>query len=144
MAQEPPPYQFYQQPLPPPQPQMGIGGQYGQVRPRRRRRVWPWIIAAIILFAVIGGNMGHSFEVRGPFDKSSQAQQVPFAQTQLFKVGSSPTIVINDAQGSTVHIQSGGGQPVVTVQTDGPGNAAVTQSDTQIHCRLPNLPLPMI
>lgn len=130
-AQEMPPYQ-----MPPPQEQPTMGSQYryqynyGQARPRRRRSPWIWVVLVLIFFAILGGLMHSSGRSYGPpgFVKSGfPAQQVPVKQTQLFKVPGPgvPTIVINDPEGD-IQVQ-GENQPVVTVQTDGSVNPAVTQ-----------------
>ena len=136
-AQEPPPVGADLAGTPPidrppqPQPQMLLGGQYGQVRPQRRRSIWPWIIAAFILFAIIGGSMGRFSSDRGPgMNREISAQPVPFDQTRQFPVQQQPTIRINGSFGS-INIQSGNAAHEVFVHTDGSGaNIAQTDSDT--------------
>lgn len=126
-AQEP----SYQQFQPPPLQQPQVGGIYGQVRPRRRRSIWPWIIAAFILFSVIGGTIGRSASEFGHhmgMNSSVPAQQVPFDQTKQFTVGAQPIINIYSASG-TVNVHTSGAASEVIVQTQGPGNANFTQTD---------------
>jgi Putative adhesin len=133
MAQELPPYQ-----APPPQAQPMMGGQYHyeQVRPQRRRSPWVWIVLGLIILSILGSTM-HSFGGMRSSDRDFPhmkpgipvQQQGPFAHfEQHFNVGSQPTIVINDQQGD-VHIQGGGEQNVVTIQSDGPGMPAHIQKD---------------
>lgn len=126
-AQEQSPYQ-----MPPPQAQPTMSSpyqyQYSYRQTRRRHSPWIWVVLVLIFFAILGGLMHSSGRSYGPgFVKSGvPAQHVPFNQAQTFKVVGPgvPTIVINDPEGD-IQVQEGGGQPVVTVQTDGPDNPVV-------------------
>ncbi|HLI07735.1 MAG TPA: DUF4097 family beta strand repeat-containing protein [Ktedonobacteraceae bacterium] len=131
-AQELPPYQ-----APPYQPPTtGSQYQYGQVRSRRRRSPWLWIVTVLIVFSLLGTIMsryGGSAPDFMPMKQHSfpAYQQQPSGQKQVFSVDSQavPTIVINDAEGD-VQIQGGNSQGAVVVQTDGP-DAIVNQSSPE-------------
>ena len=89
--------------------------QFGQ-KQNRRRSPWLWVIALLVIMALLGGGLGLP---RGGYHFSK------IGSAHTFSVGALPTIVINDDVG-TIHVHTGGTNGNVLVQVteanQGPGN----------------------
>jgi hypothetical protein len=97
-----------------------------RTKQRRGRSLWPWIVAALIIFALASGAFNRSGYGNGSFPKMDMpkfSHSQPFANTQYFSAGLHPTIEITDLTGSiTVH---SGSRDNIAVQTDQPGTKPV-------------------
>jgi len=141
-APPPPPRQEMYTGLPPyagATPRQPVRGQYRQGPYRRGGRgIWFWVILAFIIISLMGGGFGSAFNRFGDGNRFGSpgfnGPQSIVESPRVFHVSGTPTVVINDDNG-TVIVQSSGNTGSVTIQDTkiagpfgGPNNSQVSSS----------------
>jgi Toastrack DUF4097 len=136
----PPPRQEMYTGLPPyagATPQQPVRGQYRQGPYRRGGRgIWFWVILAFIIISLMGGGFGSVFNRFGDGGRFGgpgfNVPQPIIEGSRVFSVSGTPTVVINDDNG-TVIVQSSGNTGSVTIQDTigGLNNSQVNYNPSQ-------------